>query len=592
MLTALVCTKDRPELLDACLRSLAAALPEGGELLVVATGDPSVEELVAGSGVDARFLHDPVGGKSRQLNLGLATAAHDVVVLTDDDCRVAPDWLTAMAAPFDDPAVGAAFGAVVGLSGLADAPLVPPSPGPAPEVTWAYANGAAMAVRRSAVLEVGGFDERLGPGAPVHGEEHDIVLRLQEAGWDVRIADAPVVEHLEWRDEAQTRDNLLVYSEGAGAFIGAALRRAPRRWLRMGLRRARYQLALWQHREAVGWRFGPATSWAFLRGVAHGLRLSPRRFVAYPPAVERMDPARSLRGRMRRRVDDVLIERGDQAAARRSPLQGHVLRIDHPPTARLVPRYGHGGPAHPRLDALLAAGVDGYRARFEELAELMDDLARIPRDGVDSTAPCWRNQWLIGLDTATLYGFTRRRRPRRYVEVGSGQSTKVVARARADGGLDTTIVSIDPFPRAEVDEICDVIHRAPLETVDLDAAFGDVQAGDVVFFDGSHRVLPNSDCVAFFLDVLPSLPDGVLVGIHDIWLPEDYPPEFLGLWWSEQYALATYLLAEAPWLEVVLPCFYASGRPDVSEPLAPLWRRSELDGVNPRGSAFWLQIRR
>ena len=141
----------------------------------------------------------------------------------------------AMAAPFDDPLVGVAFGHVIGLSSVRDKPQQPVPPGPAPAESWAYANGAAMAVRRRAVLEVGGFDERLGPGAPVHGEEHDLILRLQEAGWLVRVTAAPPVDHLEWRDDEETRENLLVYSRGAGAFIGAALRRAPRRWARTAL---------------------------------------------------------------------------------------------------------------------------------------------------------------------------------------------------------------------------------------------------------------------------------------------------------------------------------------------------------------------
>src|SRR5690606_38556794 len=156
--------------------------------------------------------------------------------------------------------------------------------------------------------------------------------------------------------------------------------------------------------------------------------------------------------------------------------------------------------------------------------------------------------------------FVRDRRPARYVEVGSGQSTKVVRRAVADGDLPTWVRSIDPQPRAEVDGLCHEVLRAPLETVDLAAAFGDLAAGDVVFFDGSHRVLPGSDCVAFFLDVLPALPAGVLVGIHDVYLPDDYPPGFFELWWSEQYVLAATLLADAGRrYRVELPCYWATG---------------------------------
>ena len=275
MLTALVCTRGRPQLLGDCLRTVADALPPGGQLVVVAYGDPTVREVVDALGVDAVVVLAPQPGKSRQLNLGLRAAAHDVVVMTDDDCRVAPGWLTAMAAPFADPGVGATFGGVAGLSGVEGAPLAVPSPGPAPPVTWAYANGAAMAVRRAAALACGGYDERLGPGAPLHGEEHDIVLRLQEAGWQVEIADAPIVEHVEWRDAGETRENLLVYSRGAGAFIGAALRRQPRRWMRLALRRARYQASLWRHRDVEGWTFGPATSLAYARGLLRGLLLRP-----------------------------------------------------------------------------------------------------------------------------------------------------------------------------------------------------------------------------------------------------------------------------------------------------------------------------
>src|SRR5690348_12656767 len=107
MLTALVCTRGRPQLLGDCLRTVADALPPGGQLVVVAYGDPTVREVVDALGVDAVVVLAPQPGKSRQLNLGLRAAAHDVVVMTDDDCRVAPGWLTAMAAPFADPGVGA-----------------------------------------------------------------------------------------------------------------------------------------------------------------------------------------------------------------------------------------------------------------------------------------------------------------------------------------------------------------------------------------------------------------------------------------------------------------------------------------------------
>jgi glycosyltransferase involved in cell wall biosynthesis len=273
--SVLVCTRGRPELLRTALESVAAALDERDELLVVEADGAGAADLVHGLSPAARHLVAARAGKSRQLNQGLRAASRPIVVMTDDDCRVAPGWVAAMAAPFADPSVGAVFGNVAGLSGLAEDPPPPLPPGLPPAVTWEYANGAAMAVRRSAALALGGFDERLGPGAPVHGEEHDLVLRLLDAGWQVRIADAPAVEHLEWRDPAATRENLLVYSRGAGAFVGLAVRRHPRAGLRLLARRARYQATLWRRARAEGWGFGPASTAAFARGLLHGLRLKP-----------------------------------------------------------------------------------------------------------------------------------------------------------------------------------------------------------------------------------------------------------------------------------------------------------------------------
>lgn len=273
----------------------------------------------------------------------------------------------------------------------------------------------------------------------------------------------------------------------------------------------------------------------------------------------------------------------------RASQRGFTIELDYPPTAALLPRWGWGHPSHAGVEALLAADDEAFAAEVEGLAAHVDDLAAIPRDGITGAEPCWRNEWLVGLDTVSLYGFTRDRKPARYVEVGSGQSTKVVARARRDGDLALEIISIDPHPRAEVDELCDRVIRQALELADLAAVFGTLEPGDVVFFDGSHRMFPNSDCVAFFLDVLPELPPGVLVGIHDIYLPDDYPATFRGAWWSEQYTLAALLLGRPSWMRVVLPCFYVSTKPRLVAPLRPLWQTPALDGVLPHGTAFWIE---
>lgn len=296
------------------------------------------------------------------------------------------------------------------------------------------------------------------------------------------------------------------------------------------------------------------------------------------------------RSTLQDRLSQLAVRLGDAGGRRLWPAFPYTIRLDHPATAELRPRYGSGRPSHPELETIIASGNTVYAAQLQGFVQFFEELRRIPLSGEHSPEPCWVHPWLIGLDTVSLYGYMRSRQPARYIEIGSGQSTKVVARARRDGAGSTLITSIDPHPRSEIDRLCDRVIRRSLEQADLGECFGDLREGDIVFFDGSHRVLPNSDCVVFFLDVLPSLPPGVLVGIHDIYLPDDYPQGFLEMWWSEQYVLAALLLAHSPRLHVVLPTFYASGQPELSAILDPLFSAEELSDVNRRGSLFWLHM--
>jgi GT2 family glycosyltransferase len=133
-----------------------------------------------------------------------------------------------------------------------------------------------MALRRRAVLDVGGFDERLGPGAPAHGEEHDMVLRLREREWRVVFVNAPPVQHLEWRRDEEQRCNALVYERGGGAFVGAALRRSPRSGGQLLKQRLLYQWMLIN----ADRRFGLRGLVAFAGGLLYGVRLKERDWIS------------------------------------------------------------------------------------------------------------------------------------------------------------------------------------------------------------------------------------------------------------------------------------------------------------------------
>ena len=276
--SAIICTLGRPAMLQECLQSLTRALAQGDELIVVVAGTADLDDVVktADSGPSRGQVLASPPGKSHQLNAGIREANGELLVFTDDDVRVPEDWVDRIASEFEDPNVGAAFGHVLGLTtppGFEEPMQLPP--GEAPLETWEFAHGAAMAIRAVALRQIGGFDERLGPGAAAHGEEHDVVLRLRSRGWRVVVSSAPAVHHLDWRSEVENRDNALLYERGGGAFIGAAIRRSPTDGMRLLRRRVGYQRMLIRAERRFGYRALPA----FARGLLFGLTLKEQNWL-------------------------------------------------------------------------------------------------------------------------------------------------------------------------------------------------------------------------------------------------------------------------------------------------------------------------
>ena len=255
----------------------------------------------------------------------------------------------------------------------------------------------------------------------------------------------------------------------------------------------------------------------------------------------------------------------------------------------LHPRWPPGR-AHAELDALLARDRAAQLALVASFEEHEEALLRIPVDAGDAgTGPAWRNGYFPALDTVCLYGLLARRRPRLVVEIGSGWSTRVARRAATDHGLDTRLVSIDPEPRVEVDELCDEVVRQRFEDcVDRVTA---LSPGDVLFVDSSHRVLMGNDVTVLFLEVLPRLAPGVLVHVHDVFLPWDYPAEWADRLYAEQYLLGTLLLAAGRDIDVVLPNFALTWDEQRPPFLARWWQSLGLTGADTHGVSFWFERR-
>ena len=270
----------------------------------------------------------------------------------------------------------------------------------------------------------------------------------------------------------------------------------------------------------------------------------------------------------------------------REVLGSNLIALDY--EVKVRPRYTPDNP-HPLLFTLINANRKQYQKTLFSFLQFRDPLVQISRDaalGIADT-PRWRNDFLPGLDAVTLYSLMAQTNPGRYFEIGSGNSTRFARRAIRDQGLRTQIKSVDPNPRDDVDSLCDLCLRTPLEEVDL-SIFRDLQPGDIVFFDGSHRVLTNSDAAVFFLEVFPSLRPGVIVQIHDIHLPFDYPAEWSNRFYSEQYLLAALILSKTNSFRVLLPNAFISHDAQLSAILDPLWNHPSMKRVERYGGSFWI----
>jgi hypothetical protein len=193
--------------------------------------------------------------------------------------------------------------------------------------------------------------------------------------------------------------------------------------------------------------------------------------------------------------------------------------------------------AYPALDAHLAACVPAFES---VLAEIERHAARLERLRGPAPEPRFDQEWFPRLDAAAAYAVVCRTRPARIVEVGSGHSTRFLARAIADEALDCELLCIDPAPRATlrglpVRWLEDVVQRAP------ETWFARLQPGDVLFVDSSHVLMPGSDVDWLLNRVLPGLAQGVLVQFHDVFLPDPYPAAWAWRGYNEQQALAPLL---------------------------------------------------
>lgn len=190
---------------------------------------------------------------------------------------------------------------------------------------------------------------------------------------------------------------------------------------------------------------------------------------------------------------------------------------------------------------------------LNEHAEVYEKIGKIP-----PPAPRWLQVWFPRLDGAVAYAMVVRHRPTRIVEVGSGHSTRFLAKAVMDADLNCRITSIDPAPRADISSL-KAVHLLQCQLAKAKrTVFSELAPGDVLFIDSSHILMPGSDVDFLLNEILPTLPTGVLVHVHDVFLPDSYPPEWSWRGYNEQQGVAA--LIHGGRYEIMFSSHYAQTR--------------------------------
>jgi glycosyltransferase involved in cell wall biosynthesis len=288
--TVVICTRERPDDLRRALTALTALRHEGHELLVVdnAPASDATSQVVA-SYPGVRYVVERVRGLNAARNRALREARGDVVAFTDDDALPEPEWLGALLPNFSDRQVSCVTGLTLPLELETEAQelfeqhctfvrgfrrRVFDATADSPLAVGPVGAGANMAVRRRAILDLGGFDERLDAGMPTRsGGDHEMFTRILLGGRQIVYDPAAV----SWHRHRRTSEELLdtVYGYGVGVYAmwtGLVLERGEITVLRLAWQWLRHgQVPALLGRDGRG-RAAARLARAELRGCLHGPR--------------------------------------------------------------------------------------------------------------------------------------------------------------------------------------------------------------------------------------------------------------------------------------------------------------------------------
>lgn len=278
-------TRGRGNLVDVTIASIRECAEEDFALWVVDQSDDNLTQqaVLKHAGVDPRvhYLSAEPRGSDFARNTGIAAGRAPYVVFTDDDCRVAADWLSVLATELVDPGAWAVFGRVIPDENYRPALLpggksvsvsLPVALKDAPErrvfqgnrFDLGFGHGANMGFRRERLAQVSGFDVLLGAGAVFRSwPERDIGYRILRRGGRVVYTPGALVYHRHWREWQEIRRTYRSYGIGAGAAVS--------KYVRCGDWAAWYLLAEWILDQGVRQALSGLLKWRSWQKVQVGL---------------------------------------------------------------------------------------------------------------------------------------------------------------------------------------------------------------------------------------------------------------------------------------------------------------------------------
>lgn len=182
------------------------------------------------------------------------------------------------------------------------------------------------------------------------------------------------------------------------------------------------------------------------------------------------------------------------------------------------------------------------------------ELADIPKEKVNTLDFYMNNGAFESGDAEYLYQLIRSIKPKRLFEVGSGNSTLMAIKAvrrnhEQEHNYKCKHVCIEPYEIPWLEETGVQVVRKKIEDVEL-SFFSELEENDILFIDSSHIIRPQGDVLFEYLELLPNLNKGVIVHVHDIFSPKNYPREWLEdevRLWNEQYLLEAFMSHNSSW---------------------------------------------